>query len=84
MVKQQPRRPSEQPLIIEYTNLLHQYRDVNAAEVQRFLKQHADDPVFVRRAAVLNKVFKLKPELNGPDIDQAIEREENKGMEGKR
>lgn len=46
------------PLIIQYTNLLHQYRDPNADEVKVFVEQHKDDAVFVSRAETLNKIFK--------------------------
>jgi hypothetical protein len=52
-----------QPLIIQYTNLLHQYGDPNAKPILDFLKQHASDVVFVRRAKAINKVFKLKESL---------------------
>jgi hypothetical protein len=52
-----------EPLIIEYTNLLHKHRDVNAAPVKQFLADHAADEVFVRRAKALNKVFALKEAL---------------------
>lgn len=57
-------QPTE-PLIIRYTTLLHQYRDPAAKEVQDFLRTHSGDTVFVKRAAVLNKMFKLKAELGG-------------------
>ena len=50
----------EQPVIIQYTNLLHKYRDPNATEVKAFLKEHADDRVLKNRAKVLNKVFAAK------------------------
>jgi hypothetical protein len=50
-------------LIIEYTNLLHQYRDPAAREVVTFMHQHGDNAIFVKRAQVLNKVFRLKAEL---------------------
>ena len=52
-----------QPLVIQYTNLLHKYPDPNAEPVKDFRKQHADDPVFVRRAAAIDKVWKLKEAL---------------------
>lgn len=52
-----------QPLIIQYTNLLHQYRDPNAKTVQTFLEKHSQDRLFVKRAKVLNRVFKLKEDL---------------------
>lgn len=53
----------ETSLIIEYANLLHQYRDPNAEAVKKFLENHSSDSVFLKRARVLNKVFKLKQEL---------------------
>ncbi len=52
-----------QPLIIQYTNLLHQYRNPNAETVKKFLEENSKDPVFVKRARVLNKVFRLKEQL---------------------
>ena len=51
------------PLIIQYTNLLHQYRDPEANAVKKFLKEHSGERVFVKRAQALNKVFRLKEEL---------------------
>jgi hypothetical protein len=55
----------EQPLIIQYTNLLHEYRHPGAAPVREFLKKHSD-PVFRRRVKVLNKLFELKRVLVTP------------------
>ncbi|MFA6038802.1 MAG: hypothetical protein WCV62_03935 [Candidatus Peribacteraceae bacterium] len=54
---------NDNPLIIQYTNLLNQYRDPNAPEVKAFVEQHKDDVVFVGRAKKLNKMFKLKEDL---------------------
>jgi hypothetical protein len=54
---------TREPLIITYTNLLHQYRDPNATEVLAFVQQHEGDPVFLGRVKTLNKVFKLKEAL---------------------
>lgn len=45
------------PLLIQYVNLLHKYKNPYAKEVTLFLKEHNDDTVFVERAKVLNKVF---------------------------
>ena len=42
----------EEPLIIQYTNLLHQYRSPDAVEVQEFLRRHGGDTVFLERAEV--------------------------------
>jgi hypothetical protein len=53
----------EQPLVIQYTNLLHQYRDPDAEPVKVFVIEHADDEVFVKRVDVMNKVFRLKAAL---------------------
>jgi hypothetical protein len=59
----------EVPLIIQYTNLLHQYRSPDAEEVQVFLRAHQGDSVFLERAEVLNKVFRLKQELVPGPVD---------------
>ena len=48
-----------QSLIIQYTSLLHQYRDPNAEQVKAF-REKQKDPVFIKRAAVLDKIWKLK------------------------
>jgi hypothetical protein len=52
-----------QPLIIQYTNLLHQYRDPQATACRWFLESHRGDAVFMRRAKILNKLFRLKENL---------------------
>ena len=52
-----------QPLVIQYTNLLHQYRDPNAEAVKAFRRQHAGDKVFIKRAAAIDTVWKLKESL---------------------
>ncbi len=52
-----------QPLVIQYTNLLHKYRDPNAEVVKAFRRQHAEDKVFVKRVAAIDKVWKLKESL---------------------
>jgi len=52
-----------EPLIIVYTNLLHQHRDPEAEPVKKFLEEHSEDRTFVERAEVLNKVFRLKEQL---------------------
>ncbi len=51
------------PLIIQYTNLLHKYRDIEAKEVRKFVEQHKEDKVFVRRAKTLDGLFVLKRDL---------------------
>ena len=53
-----------QPLIIQYANLLHECRDAEA-KAKAFLERHRD-PLFQRRAKVLNKLFRLKESLVGP------------------
>jgi hypothetical protein len=55
-----------QPKIIQYTNLLHQWRDPSAKKVREFLEQNSDDEVFLKRAKVLNKLFQLKQEVVVP------------------
>lgn len=61
--RQRVAKATQEPLIITYTNLLHQFRDPNAAEVLAFVKQHAEDAIFVRRVDTLNRVFQLKENL---------------------
>src|SRR5437879_2833223 len=56
-------RLPEEPLIIQYVNLLHQYPDPQAPEVCGFVNQHQDDSVFIRRVEMLNRVFRLKEQL---------------------
>ena len=51
------------PLIIQYTNLLHQYRNPEVDVIKKFVEKHSGDLVFVKRARALNKVFRLKEEL---------------------
>ena len=52
-----------EPSIIQYTNLLHRYRDPEAKQVKAFVDKHKDDKVFLRRTKALNKLFSLKKEL---------------------
>jgi hypothetical protein len=64
-----------QPLVIQYTNLLHKHGRPDAEAVREFLKNHSGDPVFVRRAEVLNHVFKLRDTdlaASGPDQPNTI------------
>ncbi len=51
------------PLIIEYTNLLHQYRDPAAEAVTAFVKKNKDDEVFLKRVEAVNHAFKLRIDL---------------------
>lgn len=51
------------PLIIQYTNLLHRFQNIDASLVEKFLKEHLEDKIFIRRVYVLNKIFKLKLDL---------------------
>ena len=51
---------TDQPPIIQYTNLLHAWDDENAPKVQEFLKAHSHDDVFMRRARVVNQLFMVK------------------------
>ena len=54
---------SSEPLVIQYTKLLHKCGGVDAPPVQAFRKKHADDAVFQRRAAKLDELFVLKQTL---------------------
>ena len=51
-----------QPLIIQYTNLLHKCRDPQAKAVKAFVERHTD-PTFRKRVKVLNQLFRLKMNL---------------------
>ena len=45
--------------LIEYTNLLHKYRDPDAEPVKKFLREQGkDDAKFVERAKKLNALFR--------------------------
>lgn len=53
---------AEKHILIEYTNLLHKFRDPNAAEVKRFFeKAKALDPDFEARAKKLQLLFQGSP-----------------------
>src|SRR6516225_2169041 len=52
------------PLIVQYTKLLHKYRDPGAQPVWEFRQKHSGDQVFSRRAAMLDRLlvaFSLVP-----------------------
>lgn len=51
------------PLIIQYTNLLHEHRDPKSKPVRDFVKSHSRDAVFIRRVEVLNRLWRLKKSL---------------------
>lgn len=42
-------------LLVDFTNLLH--RRTDAPKVKAFLKDHRDDPAFLRRARVVMLLF---------------------------
>lgn len=48
-----------QPIIIEYTNLLHKH-GVGSKECEDFKHKHREKAVFLRRAATLEKLIALK------------------------
>lgn len=50
----------DDPLIIQYTSLLHQYRDPKAVPVLAFVEVHKDNAVLMRRVETLNKLWELK------------------------
>jgi hypothetical protein len=66
-----PQARTDEPLVIQYTNLLQKYRDPNAQRVKDFKREHAGDKVFMERAEVLEEVFKLKNLVN-TDSDSGI------------
>ena len=43
--------------LLEYTRLLHEYRDPQAREVQEFLAKKSKDRVFLDRVQKLNALF---------------------------
>lgn len=47
-------------LLIQYTNLLHEFRSPDAPPVREFREKHSDDKIFQKRAKILDEVFKLK------------------------
>jgi hypothetical protein len=53
-------KKSSPSLLVQYTQLLHEHRTPDAADVRTFYDAHANDPVFVRRADVLNKLSRAK------------------------
>jgi len=59
-------------LIIQYTNLLHRYKDINAPKVKQFISENSNDELFLKRAATLNKIFKLKDALNDTNSVEPI------------
>lgn len=48
---------SRKPLIIQYANLLHRYKDVGHRKVVGFIARMAGDEAFVRRAKVSNGLY---------------------------
>lgn len=44
-------------LLVDFTNLLHRHRRTDAPKVKAFLKDHRDDPAFLRRARVVMLLF---------------------------
>ena len=46
-----------QPLIIQYTNLLHKHGGPDAKQVKAFKDKHKKDSDFIRRAETLDRVF---------------------------
>lgn len=50
----------ENPLVMQYTELLHKHMDSGAEEVKAFREQHKDDEDFQRRANTLDKLLEMK------------------------
>ena len=54
---------AEKHILIDYTNLLHKYRDQNAKEVREYFEQAKQlDPNFESRAKKLHLLFQGVPE----------------------
>ena len=49
-----------EPLIIQYTNLLHRCGSPQGAEAMAFVKKHHADKTFVKRAEMVNRLFALR------------------------
>ncbi len=45
------------PLIIEYLELLHKYQSPSHRKVRKFVRAHAFDEQFVRRARIVRAIF---------------------------
>ena len=54
---------SNEPLVVQYTKLLHRCGRADAPAVVQFRKKHAADAVFLRRAAKLDELIVLKQTL---------------------
>jgi uncharacterized protein YutE (UPF0331/DUF86 family) len=50
-------------LLIQYINLLHKYKNINAPKVRQFLQDNSEDYLFVKRAKAFNDIFKLRESL---------------------
>jgi hypothetical protein len=50
----------KEPLIVQYTNLLHEHQAPNAPAVQQFFKEHKDDSVFAERAQKLGALYVIE------------------------
>jgi len=50
----------QEPLTVQYTNLLHQYQAPNAPEVREFRKKYKEDKVFRKRARTLDALFMVR------------------------
>jgi len=61
---------SNEPLVVQYTKLLHRCGRANAPAVLQFRKKHAADAVFLRRAAKLDELFALKQSLTAEKQSQ--------------
>ena len=53
------------PLIIQYLELLHKYRDPNVSAVRKFVEACVADEAFIARMQVLRRIFVMKLVLEG-------------------
>jgi hypothetical protein len=50
----------QEPLTVQYTNLLHQYQAPNAPEVREFRLKNKEDKTFRKRAKTLDALFLMR------------------------
>jgi hypothetical protein len=50
----------QEPLTVQYTNLLHQHQAPNAPEVREFRLKNKEDKVFLQRARKLDAIFLMR------------------------
>ncbi len=51
------------PLIVQYTNLLHDLRDPDHPVAKAFVEQHKDDRHFMTQVGPLNRTYQAKEDV---------------------